>query len=212
MNFIDITILCILLYNGFQGFRRGLLKLLVDLLAFSGGFYTGMRYYKQLSNILKVNINVSSQYASLLSFIIIWAICFALVSLTGILLDKIIKVAFLGAFNRLGGLIFGMAKGCIILIPVMLPVLFFKPELINESSIARPFTPVFDHIKEKYSLKNIMKSDSIKRALEDGLSDKGIKGMDKMGFSKSDLNSEGMYKKIKKLINENNIKFETLEK
>ena len=124
MNYLDIIIAIILFLFGFKGFRKGLIIEVVTLLAFAIGIYGAMHF--------------SDFTASHLQTFILLVI---LVNVIGKWVTSLIKAMNLGFFNKLGGAVFGVAKG-VLLCSILVMVLnnfqligLVKPEVREQSKL-----------------------------------------------------------------------------
>jgi len=127
MNPFDILILVILGYSLIRGLFRGLVKEISSLIGVFGGFYAAYTYYKLLANLLSGLIqNIS--YLNILSFLIIFCSVLIVVSVLGIIIKYLLNIAFLGWVDRVGGVIFGLAKGILIVSILFISLTAFLPQ------------------------------------------------------------------------------------
>ena len=147
MNVLDIIIAIILLYFGFKGARKGLILEIVSLLAFGIGIYGAMRFSDFTATTLADYIEINPKYLNTTAFILTFIILVILVNLIGKLVSKMMRDMNLGTVNKIGGFVFGSAKG-ILLCSLLLMVLnnfqilgFVKLKMKEESLL-------YSHVEE----------------------------------------------------------------
>jgi len=127
MNPFDILIIVILGYSLVRGLFRGLVKELASIIGVLGGFYAAYTYYNLLADLLAGLIHDTS-YLNILSFMIIFCSVLIVVSVLGIIIKYLLNIAFLGWVDRIGGVIFGMAKGILIVSVIFISLTAFLPK------------------------------------------------------------------------------------
>lgn len=139
MNVLDIIIAIILLFFGIKGLKKGLIIEIVSLLAFGIGIYGAMHFSDFTAETMTDYIEINPKYLNTTAFILTFIILVILVNLIGRLVSKIVKNLNLGVFDKIGGFVFGGAKG-ILLCSLLLMVLnnfqvmgFVKPEMKEQS-------------------------------------------------------------------------------
>lgn len=139
MNVLDIIIAIILLVFGIKGLKKGLIIEIVSLLAFGIGIYGAMHFSDFTAETLTDYIEINPKYLNTTAFILTFIILVILVNLIGNLVSKMVRDLNLGVFNKIGGFVFGGAKG-ILLCSLLLMVLnnfqimgFVKPEVKEQS-------------------------------------------------------------------------------
>ena len=144
MNYLDIIIAIILLLFGVKGFRKGLIIEVVTLLAFAVGIYGAMHFSDFTAEHLKEFMEINPKYLNTTAFVLTFILLVILVNIIGRMVTKLIQAMNLGFFNKLGGAVFGMAKG-VLLCSIMVMVLnnfqligIVKPE-VREQSMLYPY-------------------------------------------------------------------------
>jgi membrane protein required for colicin V production len=110
MNFIDLLILVPLLLAAWKGFKRGFIIEIFIVLALLVGIYCGIHFSDYTSELIKDKLNVSSIYLPLISFALTFIVIAVGIYFTGKMLEKVIKIAQLSLFNKLGGVFFSVVK------------------------------------------------------------------------------------------------------
>jgi len=127
MNPFDILILVILGYSLIRGLFRGLVKEISSIIGVFGGFYAAFTYYMLLAGLLAGLIQDVS-YLNILSFLIIFCSVLIVVSVLGVIIKYLLNIAFLGWFDRVGGVIFGFAKAILIVSVLFISLTAFLPK------------------------------------------------------------------------------------
>ena len=127
MNPFDILILVILGYSLIRGLFRGLVKEVSSVIGVFGGFYAAYTYYQNVAGLLSRLIQDIS-YLNILSFLIIFCGVLIVVSVLGIIIKYLMNIAFLGWIDRIGGVVFGLAKGILIVSVLFISLTAFLPK------------------------------------------------------------------------------------
>lgn len=148
MNPFDITAIVILGYCLIRGFFRGLIKELAAIVGVVGGYYTGNLYYQDLEAFLSRWIH-APDYLNLISFLIIFCVVLIAVSILGVVIKYLLKIAFLGWIDRFFGLCFGTAKGVLIVAVLLFLATTFLPRstpLMRDSHLAPYVTVIAENM------------------------------------------------------------------
>lgn len=124
MNYLDIIIAIILILFAIGGFRNGIIREAFSLAAFFGGIYGAMVLSGWVGNMLGKIINVSPEWLAVIAFMIVFIGLAILINWLGGMLAKLIESINLGFIDKIGGIVFGVAKG-FLLIGVLIIVLDF---------------------------------------------------------------------------------------
>ncbi len=138
MNPFDIVVIIILGYCLIRGFFRGLIKEVSSIIGVLAGFYAGYTYYSEFAVSLSAWIS-SQAYSNILAFMLLFCSVFVVISIIGIIIKYLMNIAFLGLIDRIGGVIFGAAKGILITSVILLILTTFLPKgapLISKSVLA----------------------------------------------------------------------------
>jgi membrane protein required for colicin V production len=127
MNPFDIIIIVILGYSLVRGLFRGLVKEISSIIGVFGGFYAGYTYYKTLGKLLSSIVHEAA-YLNILSFLIIFCGVLIVVSVLGVIIKYLLNIAFLGWVDRIGGVVFGLAKGVLIVSVLFISLTAFLPK------------------------------------------------------------------------------------
>ena len=138
MNPFDILIIVILGYSLVRGLFRGLVKELSSIIGVLGGFYAAYTYYKVLAGLLAGFINDTS-YLNILSFLAIFCGVLIVIGVLGVIIKYLLNIAFLGWVDRIGGVVFGVLKGVLIVSILFITLTAFLPKgtaFIKNSELA----------------------------------------------------------------------------
>lgn len=126
MNGFDLMVLVIVLFCMIRGVFRGLIREVSGIVAVIAGFYGAFNYYFMLSPHLEFLIQAPG-IRHLVSFGVLFCGIVILVGLLAALIRKLMHVVFLGWVDRTFGLIFGTAKGILIVSVVFIILTAFVP-------------------------------------------------------------------------------------
>ena len=114
MNYLDIIIAIVLLIFGLKGLRKGLIIEVVTLLAFGVGIYGAMHFSDFTADRLQDVMEIDPKYLNTIAFVLTFIVLVVLVNIIGRLVSKAVKSLNLGFFDKLGGFLFGVAKGVLL--------------------------------------------------------------------------------------------------
>jgi membrane protein required for colicin V production len=170
MNFFDIIIIIILSFCVIRGVFRGLIKELSSIIGVLGGFYAAYSYYMVLAKPLSRWIS-NTAYLNILSFLIIFCGILIIISILGVLIKYVLKIAFLGWVDRICGAGFGIIKGILIASVLLITLTSFLPRnapVVKNSFLAPHVTMVSEKMAKVVSSdmkqKFVAKIASLKKA------------------------------------------------
>lgn len=153
MNLFDIIVVIILGYCIIRGIFRGLVKEVASIIGVLGGFYAAYTYYPLVAKPLSKWI-VDTGYLNILSFLIIFCGIFLVISILGVIINYILKIAFLGWFDRFCGALFGTVKGILIVSVLLIALTSFLPKgtpVVKDSFLAPRVTLVSEKMAKVVS-------------------------------------------------------------
>jgi len=144
MNYLDLIIAIVLFVFGFKGFRKGLIIEVVTLLAFGIGIYGAMRFSDFTAAHLQEVFEINPKYLDTIAFVLTFILLVIVVNLIGRWVTNLVKEMNLGFFNRLGGFIFGTAKGVLLCSLLVMVLTNFKlmgvlKENVKKESLLYPY-------------------------------------------------------------------------
>lgn len=122
MNWLDIVIILILILNLFLGFKRGLVRSIFGLFALALGIFVGVMGASFLASLL-LPIVVNQNLAQFLGFLVFFIAIFFLVTSLGNIIHTSVKSPLFIPLNVLSGGFFGIIKGIVIVLFLLIPVL-----------------------------------------------------------------------------------------
>ena len=135
MNYLDIIIGIILILFAIGGLRNGIIREAFSLLAFVLGIYGAMKLSDYVGKWLGEIINVSPDWMSVISFIIVFIALALLINWLGNMLASFIESLNLGFIDKLGGAVFGVAKGFLLVgVAILLLDFFGIKDVLNEET------------------------------------------------------------------------------
>jgi membrane protein required for colicin V production len=151
MNGIDIAILVILCGFLLKGLLRGLLKEVCSLAGLFVGAFLAFRYHGPLAEALLKQVDLPAEIAVAITFTVLFLSTMIFFMVLGFLLSRIVKLLFLGGFNRLIGGFFGLSQG-VLLLAVLLFALSLRPlpwgmdKVMKKAYLAPPFVDLGDAV------------------------------------------------------------------
>ena len=137
MNWLDIILLVLLVLSVLGGWKSGLVRSVFGWVALILGIVLASHFYRPLSETAFSHL-FQPGVASVLSFIVIFAVVVVIVGILATWLDRLVTASMLNWVNKFGGAVFGLLTGCIFLGALLAIALgFFGTQtFITESAIA----------------------------------------------------------------------------
>lgn len=174
MNGLDIAFFVICLFFFIRGIFRGLIKELTSTAGLLVGFVLARTYYNNMADLLTTFVQNPS-FRQALGFLIIFLGVSLLISLIGLLLDRVVKVTMGNVANGLLGAMVGLIKAmALAAVVLMVTTAFIRPDTpFFQESVTWPYISFVSN-----SLREMVPPD-LKKVLEnktslipDGLKDK----------------------------------------
>lgn len=139
-NFFDWFLVVLVGFSMVMAFRRGLVRAIFGLMGFIGGFLLATWNYAMVGDwINQSRITISPSTARVVAFLLIVVAVAAGLELVGRLLQKFLRHVGLGLLDRLLGMAFGFARGCLMGMVVLMAATTFAPE--SEAVTSSVLTP-----------------------------------------------------------------------
>ncbi len=135
MNWIDFSILIIAVLAFLNGYRRGLFKEMTTFLGLLIGIIVSVNYSDALALKLQGKIGMSASVLYVLCFILIFVVTLAVLKILGHYFYQMVKLASLKPSDKIGGGIFGVFKGLVVLSLLFLLFIFPTPFRNLDNSI-----------------------------------------------------------------------------
>jgi len=148
MNIFDIIIIVVISFCLIRGLFRGIVREVSSIVGVIAGFYGAYFYFPLLSPYFSEWISTAG-YRNLLSFFILFCAILVLISLVAHLIRYFLNIAFLGWIDRLCGMIFGAAKGILIISVLFTILTTFLPKnstILVNSRFSAPVAKVSEAV------------------------------------------------------------------
>ncbi len=126
VNWLDIVFALIIGLALLRGLWRGVIREVSSLIALAAGFIAAGRYAVPVSGSVQQVVG-NPQVAVGLSYVGVFLAVFVCVVVMGALVRKVLHAVLLGWADRLGGGVFGLAKGVLISCLVLFVLTLFVP-------------------------------------------------------------------------------------
>jgi len=157
INWIDISIMIIILLNTIIGIRRGIIRGIINLIGVITAIFLAIFWFKEVGEYISSHSQISGEIANILGFAIIFLGVYLIARIIEIFFKKILSLLFVSWIDGLGGAVFGLIKGSLIVgillvIITFLPLPVFLKEQLENSFLANRFavmtTIVYDYLKD----------------------------------------------------------------
>ncbi|MBU0995781.1 MAG: CvpA family protein [Proteobacteria bacterium] len=140
MNPLDMIIVVIMAFCLIRGLFRGFVKEISSIIGVMAGYYAAYTYYPDLSDYLSGLMSSGKIYMNVLSFLVLFCGIYLIISLLGVLIKFIMKIAYLGWVDRILGTLFGGIKGILIVSVILIGLATLLPRdtsLIRTSVLSK---------------------------------------------------------------------------
>lgn len=135
MNILDIIIGIVLLLFALAGLRKGIIIEAFYLASIIIGLYGAMFFSDAMSDWLSEIINVAPEYLALIAFILTFMLFMVLIRFVGRLISGLVEAIHLGFIDKIGGFVFGIVKGALLLsVLIMVLNIFNIGEVIDKET------------------------------------------------------------------------------
>jgi membrane protein required for colicin V production len=149
MNILDILIGLPLVWAIYKGFTKGLIIEVATLLALILGIYGAIHFSDFTAQFIQNRFDYHSNYMGIIAFVITFLVIVIVLNVLGKMMNSLAEAVSLGMINRMLGVVFGLAKGIIILSIVVYFVNFLdqkfnfiSEEKKEESLFYQPFVQI----------------------------------------------------------------------
>ena len=120
MNYLDLIVGAAMLVFAWKGWHKGIILEVMALAAFATGIYGAMHFSDFTAERLVEFVEKEERYLGTVAFVLTFILLVVAVNVLGRLLRRTANSLNMGLFDRLGGLLFGAAKGVLLCSTVLL--------------------------------------------------------------------------------------------
>lgn len=139
------------------GIRRGIIRGIINLIGVIIAIFLAIFWFKEVGEYISVHSQLSREIANILGFALIFLGIYLIARIIEIFFKKIFSLLFISWIDGLGGALFGLAKGSLI-VGILLVIITFIPlpaffkEQLESSFLANRFAVmtaiVYDYLKD----------------------------------------------------------------
>lgn len=116
LNWFDLVALGVILLSAVMAFARGLIREVFSIVAFIGGALAAIYFADDLAPMIAPVIQLSGTLATLAAGLLIFLVVFIVITvLTSVLAKSVHETVEIGAFDRVGGGVFGVLRGVLVI-------------------------------------------------------------------------------------------------
>lgn len=139
------------------GIRRGIIRGIINIIGVIIAIFLAIFWFKEVGEYIASHSQISGEIANILSFALIFLGVYLLARIVEMFLKKIFSLLFVSWIDGLGGALFGLAKGSLIVgillvIITFIPLPIFLKEQLGNSFLANRFavmtTIIYDYLKD----------------------------------------------------------------
>lgn len=167
MNVLDLIIGIILILFAISGLRRGLIIEAFYLASFIVGIFGAMYFSDWVASWLAGFVDAALDYLTVIAFIITFVIFVVLTRFLGRIVSDIVAAVSLGFFDKIGGFLFGILKGGLILsVLILIMNIFGLTNLISANVKRSSFLyPYVENVANMLYKNHEVVRDSMKRSV-----------------------------------------------
>jgi len=158
MNAFDIAVIVIIAFFLIRGLFKGLIGEMSGIIGVVAGFYGAYTYYPLIAVYAEKWVE-NSGFRNLIAFSLLFCVILSLVSFVSVLIRKFLKLVFLGWVDRTFGLVFGAAKGVLVVSVLFIMITTFLPKnsTVLVSSKFSPYVAEVSKVMTVFVSKNTRK-------------------------------------------------------
>ncbi len=119
MNWVDVAVLAVVAFSGLLGFMRGLVREVFGLIAWVGAAVVAVWLFPQLQPLARRSIS-NPDVADPVAFGVVFLVVLIVLSLIARLFSGLARRSVLGGLDRTLGLVFGLARGAVVMVAAYL--------------------------------------------------------------------------------------------
>lgn len=148
MNPLDTMMIVILGVVVIYSLIRGIIHVAVSFLSLIVGIWVALRFYTVIAQQVGKLLD-SHMWSNIIGFLIIFFLVSISISLAGMLLRKLLKIGNMRWIDRVGGAIFGLVMGCVVIYAVIMILVAFAPPqapFLKTSQLAPHVISISNHV------------------------------------------------------------------
>lgn len=139
------------------GIRRGIIRGIINLIGVIVAIFLAIFWFKEVGEYISLHSQLSREIANILGFALIFLGIYLIARIIEIIIKKIFSLLFVSWIDGLGGALFGLVKGSLVVgillvIINFIPLPLFLKEQLESSFLANRFavmtTIVYDYLKD----------------------------------------------------------------
>jgi len=135
LNWFDVIAIGVIVLSAVMAFARGLIREVFSIVAFIGGALAAIYFAEAAAPMISPIIQLSGTLATLAAGLLIFLVVFIVITiLTSVLAKSVHETVEIGAFDRVGGGIFGLLRGALV-------IALFVLLMLQSTSSERTATP-----------------------------------------------------------------------
>lgn len=120
MSILDIILIAVFIFAGFNGYKKGLIGQAAGLVGLLLGIWGAIHFSDFTAGLIMDLFSFNSPYMPLIAFAVTFVAIVVGIHFLGALAEGIVNLAFLGLANKLLGVAFGVVKTALILSVILL--------------------------------------------------------------------------------------------
>jgi membrane protein required for colicin V production len=140
MNWLDFLFCGILIFCIYRSFKQGFIKEALPLVSIVIALIVASHFYLNVAKLLK-EIFPHTTWHKIAGFLVVFAVTVTVLFIIGMLIRKVLGILFMGWLDKLGGIVLGFAKACVIIAIIIIVLLKFpigeSKQWVKGSIIAR---------------------------------------------------------------------------
>jgi len=134
MNWFDLLLLAILVISMFVSFRKGLSREVIGLVSTFAALLLGIWFYGTMGSFLLPYMS-SRGLANFLGFLLVFGGVMLLGAAISAVTSRFLKITGLSILDRLGGAVFGLVRGLVVAVALVMGAMAFSPESHPPSAV-----------------------------------------------------------------------------
>lgn len=133
INWVDVSIMIIILLNIITGVRRGIVRGIINFIGIIAAIFLAIFWFKEAGEYISLHTTLSREISNIIGFAVIFLGIYLIARIIEIFLKKVFSLLFISWIDALGGALFGLFKGALIVGVILIIVTFIPlPVFIND--------------------------------------------------------------------------------